>query len=187
MSTPIKTTGPIMLVTTNPNNHKDDPKAKRSKSRTGGGSKKETDAPIIVDGVLERKKKKSGKSGKRGGGGGGGGNNTGTGAGAGSRRQAGCMSLEEMFHIVFLSIAVGFLLVYLREVTIVSYNSKKKAESGGGLNGGSRPLRLQMQGRLGPVHAPETTLVFYFLRPSFRSSLTIFFLNYSLFFLTIFV
>jgi hypothetical protein len=53
-----------------------------------------------------------------------------------------------MFHIVFLSIAVGFLLVYLREVTIVSYNSKKKAESGGGLNGGSRPLRLQMQGRL---------------------------------------
>ena len=120
-----------MLVTTNPNNHKDDPKAKRSKSRTGGGSKKETDAPIIVDGVLERKKKKSGKSGKRGGGGGGGGNNTGTGAGAGSRRQAGCMSLEEMFHIVFLSIAVGFLLVYLREVTIVSYNSKKKAEKRG--------------------------------------------------------
>ena len=123
-TTPPRPTGPIMLVTTNPANHKDDPKAKRSKSRTGGGSKKEKDAPIIVDGVLQPKKKKSGKSGKRGAGGGGGGggnNNTGAGTGAGSRRQAGCMSLEEMFHIVFLSIAVGFLLVYLREVTIVSY------------------------------------------------------------------
>ena len=187
MSTPIKTTGPIMLVTTNTNNHKDDPKAKRSKSRTGGGSKKETDAPIIVDGVLERKKKKSGKSGKRGGGGGGGGNNTGTGAGAGSRRQAGCMSLEEMFHIVFLSIAVGFLLVYLREVTIVSYNSKKKAEKRGRFEWWFQTIAVANAGQAGSCPCTGNDSRFLFSSSFVSFFFDDFFFKLFIIFLTIFV
>jgi hypothetical protein len=120
--------GLTMLVTTDPSN-KDDPRAKQAKSRTQGGrtasgdSKKKAGKPkekIIVEGKLySNPMRKISKKHASGGGGDGGGDSGGNSGGVTrGRSRNGCMSLEELFHLVFLFISLGFLLVYLREVTI---------------------------------------------------------------------
>ena len=122
--TPQQTSKPglMMLGTTNPNNpNNPNPNAKRAKSRTDAGrniitgkqSSKQQSNPIISGTLDSKKSRNNRKSGNPGNDPTPNSNNRTT-----NKRGGSCGSMEELFHFTFLSIALGFLLVFLREVTI---------------------------------------------------------------------
>ena len=116
-------TGPMMLVTT-PGQNVDGgkKKARTNKGGDGGGGDIPTSTktlgrnniPVLKPEPrrMAQPKPKS-KSYPPGGGGPGGGRR----GSVSVAERSGCPSLEEMFHLIFLLVAMGFLLVYLREVT----------------------------------------------------------------------
>ena len=118
--------GPMMLVTT-PGQNVDGgkKKARTNQNNTHSTGSKATSSgsaganiPVLKPEPRRTSQPKAKTYGAGGGGGGGGPEGRrGSVATGGSTRSA-CPSLEETFHLVFLLVAVGFLLVYLREVTI---------------------------------------------------------------------
>ena len=119
--------GPMMLVTT-PGQNVDGSKKKartnqnntqsNSSKTTSSGSGSGVNIPVLKPEPRRTSQPKAKTYGGGGGGGGGGGPEGRRGSVGGGSTRSACPSLEETFHLVFLLVAVGFLLVYLREVTI---------------------------------------------------------------------